>query len=184
MTNNLIGLFHDPDSALAAAGRLKGAGFDTLELISPVPIEGVEEVLGKKKSVIKNFTFFGALAGGITGFVLAAGTSVLYPHPVGGRPIIAIPPYLIITYELTILFGILFTVLGFIISSRLPAIRNRAYVPEAAVDKFAVTVSCASDDHARRAGAILNEAGAEEVREQGEEAPEPGEYRREFGEEI
>ncbi len=164
MTNTAIGLFHGPKSALAAAGTLKGAGFDTPELMSPVPIEGVEEVLGKKKSVIKNFTFMGGLIGGLSGFALAAGTAVLYPHPVGGRPIIPIPPYLIITYELAILFGILFTVLGFLISSRLPAIRNRVYVPEAAVDKFAVTVNCDNDEHFERARTILREAGAEEIR--------------------
>ena len=107
MATNVVGLFHAPSSALAAAGELKDAGFTTPELISPIPIEGVEKVLGKKKSVIKRFTFFGAICGGLSGFALAAGTSVLFPHPTGGRPIIAIPPYLIITYELTILFGIL-----------------------------------------------------------------------------
>ena len=53
MTNCVIGLFHDPQSALVAAGELKSAGFETPELMSPVPIEGVEEVLGKKKSIIK-----------------------------------------------------------------------------------------------------------------------------------
>ena len=109
------------------------------------------------------------MIGGISGFTLAAVTSIIYPHPVGGRPIITIPPYLIITYELTILFGILFTVLGFIISSRLPAIRNRMYVPEAAVDKFAVAVTCESSEHRNRADAILNGAGAEQVRDMGEE---------------
>ena len=54
MTTCVVGLFHDPQSALAAAGELKNAGFETPELMSPVPIEGVEEVLGKKKSIIKN----------------------------------------------------------------------------------------------------------------------------------
>ena len=169
MTNCVIGLFHDPQSALVAAGELKSAGFETPELMSPVPIEGVEEVLGKKKSIIKNFTFFGGLIGGISGFTLAAVTSIIYPHPVGGRPIITIPPYLIITYELTIQFGILFTVLGFIISSRLPAIRNRLYVPEAAVDNFAVAVTCKSCEHRNRSDAILNGAGAVQVRDMGEE---------------
>ncbi len=168
MTNFAVGLFHGPDSALAAAGTLKGAGFATPELISPVPMEGVEEVLGEKKSVIKNFTFFGGLIGGMSGFLLAAGTAVLYLHPTGGRPIITIPPFLIITYEATILFGILFTVLGFFISARLPAIRDRVYVPEAAVDKFAVTVSCDDDEHFKRAETILREAGAEEVRSEEE----------------
>ena len=164
MANNIIGLFHEPASALEAAGKLKRAGIGTPELQSPIPLEGVEEVLGEKKSVIKRFTFFGALIGAVSGFVLAAGTAVLYLHPTGGRPIIAIPPFLIISYELTILFGILATVLGFLISARLPAIRELVYVPESAVDKFAVTIACDSDEKTRNAEAILREAGAEEVR--------------------
>jgi hypothetical protein len=65
---------------------------------------------------------------------------------------------------LTILFGILATVLGFYISARLPAIRERVYVPEAAVDRFAVAVACASDEQLQRAESILQDAGAEEVR--------------------
>ncbi len=169
MTNTAVGLFADPDTALAAAGKIKEAGLTTPELMSPVPLHGVEEVLGKKKSAIKNFTFFGALFGGIFGFVMAAGTAVLYLHPTGGRPIIALPPFLIITYEMIILFGIIFTVLGFIISARLPAIRNRVYVPEAAVDKFAVIAACDSAEQSQKAQAILRDAGAEQVREVAEE---------------
>jgi hypothetical protein len=163
MASNAIALFGDPDTALAAARRLKGAGFAALDLISPIPIHGIEEALGKKRSVIKRFTFFGALFGGLSGFALAAGTAVLYLHPTGGRPIIPFPPYLIIAYEMTILCGILATVLGFLISARLPVVRERVYVPEAAVDKFAVTVTCESADHAQRAAAILREAGGEVV---------------------
>ncbi len=164
MANHIIGIFHGPDAALTAAGNLKGADFDTPEVQSPVPIHGVDEVLGEKKAVIKRFTFFGGLIGASSGFLLAAGTAVLWVHPTGGRPIITIPPFLIITYELTILFGILATVLGFLISARLPAIRERIYVPEAAVDKFAVIVACDSDEQRRRAEAILHDAGASEVR--------------------
>ena len=165
MTVNALGLFHDPESALAAAGKLKEAGFARPELMSPIPIHGVEEVLGPKKSVIRRFTLFGGIFGGLSGFALAAGTAVLYAHPTGGRPIITIPPYLIITYELTILFGILATVLGFLFSARFPAIRERVYVPETAVNKFAVTVLCDSEDLLSRAEAILHQAGAENVRQ-------------------
>ncbi len=164
MTVNALGLFHDPESALAAAGQLKEAGFARPELMSPIPIHGVEEVLGPKKSIIKRFTLFGGIFGGLSGFALAAGTAVLYVHPTGGRPIITIPPYLIISYEMTILFGILFTVLGFLFSARLPAIRERVYVPETAVDKFAVTVLCDSEERLSRAEAILRRAGAEDIR--------------------
>jgi hypothetical protein len=124
----------------------------------------VEAVLGPKKSVIKRFTFFGGIFGAIGGFAMAAGTAVLYLHPTGGRPIITIPPFLIISYEMTILFGILATVLGFLISARFPAIRERIYLPEAAVDKFVVTVPCENAERIDRAETILRDAGAEEVR--------------------
>jgi len=164
MVSNALGLFGDPESALDAAGQLKSAGFEGLEVLSPIPIHGIDEVLGPKKSVIKRFTLFGAIFGGLFGFALAAGTAVLYLHPTGGRPIITIPPFLIISYEMTILFGILFTVLGFLFSARFPAIRERVYAPEAAVDKFVVTVACDTDESVDRAAAILNAAGAEEVR--------------------
>ena len=178
MTSFVVGLFGDPESALAAAGSIQTADLGTPELMSPVPMEGVEEVLGEKKSVIKRFSLFGAIFGGISGFLLAAITAVLYAHPTGGRPIITFPPYLIITYELTILFGIVFTVIGFFVSARLPnglwtawwkQDENRPYVPEAAVDKFAVSVSCASNENVQQAETILRTAGAEEVRDLTEE---------------
>lgn len=168
MTADAVGIFRDPESALEAAGKLKRAGFPRLEVISSIPLHGVEDVLGEKKSVIKRFTFFGGLIGGLSGFAMAAGTAVLFVHPTGGRPIITFPPYLIIAYEMTILFGILATVLGFLISARLPAFRNRSYVPEAAVDRFAVSVGCDGDEQFRDASAILTGAGAEQVREMAE----------------
>jgi hypothetical protein len=171
MARNALGLFHDPQAALAAASRLKDAGFGAPDLISPVPLEGAEEVLGEKKSVIKRFTFFGALFGGAAGFTLAAGTAVLWAHPTGGRPIITLPPFLIISYEMTILFGILATVLGFFISARLPAVRDRVYVPEAAVDRFVVAVTCENEEHFERARTLLSQSGAEEVREVEENEP-------------
>ena len=165
MSTNALGLFDAPSTAIEAAGALKGAGFDSPTVISPIPLHGIDEVLGKKKSVIKRFTFFGALFGGIAGFSLAAGTAVIYVHATGGRPVIAIPPFLIITYELTILCGILATVCGFILGSRLPAFKDRVYVPEVAVDKFAVTVSCEDTERLKRAQEILQSSGAEEIRE-------------------
>lgn len=165
MATSAIALFLDSRRALAAAARLQSAGFSAPEVMSPIPLEAAYEVLGKKTSAIKRFTFVGAILGGAAGFSLAAGTAVLYVHPTGGRPIIPLPPFLVITYEMTILFGILSTVIGFLICARLPVIRERPYAPEAAVDRFAVAVVCDDRERFERAAAILHEAGAEEVRE-------------------
>lgn len=164
MASNALALFGRSAKALAAAGKLKEAGFAELDLITPVPLHGVDAVLGEKRSVIRRFTLFGAILGGLSGFALAAGTAVLFVHPTGGRPVITFPPFLIITYELTILFGILATVIGFLISARLPVIRERVYTPESAVDKFVVSVACRHEDDFERATSILRDAGAEDVR--------------------
>lgn len=160
---NTVGVFQESGAALAAAGQLREAGYSGLDLISPIPLHGADEVLGKRPSAIKRFTFFGAIFGGLSGFALAAGTAVLYLHPTGGRAIIPLPPYLIITYEMTILCGIIATVLGFLVSARLPVIRDRVYEAQASVDKFVVAVSCDSAEHAERAAAILSAAGADHV---------------------
>ena len=168
MASNSLGLFHDPESALVAAGRLRDAGFARPEIMSPIPIHGVDEVLGPQKSVIRRFTLFGGILGGLAGFTLAAGTAILFVHPTGGRPVITIPPFLIISYEMTILCGILATVLGFLISARFPAIRERIYVPETAVDKFAVMVLCTSEEFFDRAESILRDSGADDVRRMSE----------------
>mgnify|MGYP000228418753 CR=1 FL=1 len=164
MASQILGLFFKAEQALKAAGQLKDSGIEDISLMSPVPLEGVEKVLGEKKSNIKRFTFFGTLCGMLAGFMLAAGTAVLYILPTGGRPIIPIPPYLVISYEVGILFGVLATVIGFLISVRLPALKARHYSPETHIDKFGILVTCSQRDD-ERIRTIILAAGAEEVRQ-------------------
>jgi molybdopterin-containing oxidoreductase family membrane subunit len=83
--------------------------------------------------------------------------------PTGGRAIISIPPFLIITYEMTILFGVLFTLLGFHFVSGLPAWRDKPYLPSAGTDKFVVVVEGVSAERVAKADAIIRDAGAEEI---------------------
>jgi len=83
--------------------------------------------------------------------------------PTGGRAIITVPPYLIITYEMTILFGVLFTLIGFHFVSGLPAWRDRPYLPSANIDRFLVVVENAAGDQVARAEAIIRQAGAEQI---------------------
>jgi len=165
-----LALYPNSEHLLLAAGKLKENGFDQITLISPIPLEEAEEVLGELKSPLKYFSFFGGLFGGIAGFALAAGTAVIYALPVGGRPIIAIPPFLIITYELTILFGVLSTVVGFFYACRFPKMTELAYAEEANVDKFALVLDGIAPNRIAEAQAIMTGAGAEEIR-QVEEKP-------------
>jgi len=82
----------------------------------------------------------------------------------GGKPVASIPPFVIIAFELTILFGGVATVIGMVLLGRLPRIKaSPTFDPRFTNDRFGVAVHCASG----RGGSvrqILSAAGAEEVK--------------------
>ena len=159
----IMGTFMYEEDFLSAAENLKTSGFDNISLLSPLPLEEAQEVLGLGKSPVRRFALAGAIIGAISGFAMAAGTALVFILPTGGRAIITIPPYLIITYEMTILFGVLFTLIGFHVVSGLPAWRDRPYLPSANIDRFVVVVEGAEADQVARAEAIIRDAGADEI---------------------
>ena len=144
---------------------MQSSGFDNISLLSPVPLEEAQEVLGLgKSSPVRRFSLVGAIIGAISGFAMAVGTALVFILPTGGRAIITLPPYLIITYEMTILFGVLATLLGFYFISGLPAWHDRPYLSSASMDRFVVVVKGASADQVAKAEEIIQQAGAEEIR--------------------
>ena len=160
----VLATFRYEEDFLAGAKRVKSAGIGELSLMSPLPLEEAQEVLGLGKSPVRRFSLAGAIIGAVSGFAMAVATALVFVLPTGGRAIISVPPYLVITYEMTILFGVLFTLFGFHVVSGLPAWRDRPYTPESNVDRFVVVVEGADDADAARVETILREAGAEETR--------------------
>jgi hypothetical protein len=73
---------------------------------------------------VRFFALAGAGAGTVTGFAFTILTMTSWPLIVGGKPIVSLPPFLIIAFALTILFGSLSTFLGFLFLARLPSIRT------------------------------------------------------------
>ncbi|HXN05846.1 MAG TPA: quinol:electron acceptor oxidoreductase subunit ActD, partial [Nitrospiria bacterium] len=101
MVDAVIGQFEDLEKLLHAGRRLKEMGYQ-ITTLSPVSIhEEIESLLGEKKNPIRYLTFTGAITGFFFGILLTTITSVLYPLPRGGRPIIFVPPIIILSYETT-----------------------------------------------------------------------------------
>ena len=160
---NVMGVFEYEDEFLAAARQLRDSGYDDLTLMTPIPVHAAEEIQGLGKSNVRRFTLFGTILGAFSGFGLAVGTALVFILPTGGRPIITIPPYLIITYEMTILFGILFTLMGFHFVSGLPAWHDKVYRTESNVDRFTLVVTLNAGANPEEAESIIRDSGAEEV---------------------
>jgi Protein of unknown function (DUF3341) len=166
-TQFVLGVFPHVDTACHAIRELRTKGYASISTYSPVPLEEFEEALtghGLPMSPVRLFTLVGGLTGTVSGFALTIWSSLKWDLIVGGKPVVSIPPYVVIAFEMTILLGGLCTLLGLLVTSRLPRLRgSRHYHPRFTADRFGVEVACAPDQ-VRAAEEILRRAGAEEVR--------------------
>jgi hypothetical protein len=161
----VVGVFTYLDDAVRALRELKAEGHAQLTVYSPVPRHELDEVLAKKESPVRMFTLVGGLTGVSFGFFYAIATSLDWPLVVGGKPVVSLPPFVVIGFETTILLGALATVAGMLLNAKLPRFaRAPGYDPRFSCDKIGI-VSFGGPAQLVAARAILERAGAEEVRD-------------------
>jgi hypothetical protein len=164
MSTGLLASYEYLDSTIDAITGLRKAGFE-VKAYAPYPDHHIEHALGYDQSPVRVWTLVGGLTGTATALAFTTWTSVDWPIVVGGKPIVSIPPYVIIMFELTVLFGALSTIIGLFILSRLPNLKPAViYDPEFTAGRYGVYVEAdgAKLDEARR---ILNEQEPLELRE-------------------
>ena len=163
---SLVGIFAQVDTTVRAIQALRGRGLSDFTVYMPLPVEEIEEALehGRPVSPVRLFTLVGGLTGTLTGFGLTIWSSLKWELINGGKPVVSIPPFVIIAFELTILLGGLATLLGLLVLGRLPKLRRSAhYDPGFTVDQFGIAVRC-SAEMVEAARQCLRDAGAQEVR--------------------
>ena len=162
----VMGIFQYEDDLLRTVQQLKDAGFARPVVLSPVPLEHeLEHIYGPRKSPVRRFSLAGGLTGAAAGFALAVACALVFVLPVAGRAVIPFPPFLVISYETTILFGVLFTLIGFHVVSGLPAWQDHPYDERFGIDRFGLIVPCTNEAQRYEAERLIQAAGAEEVRE-------------------
>jgi len=165
-TESVLGVFAHVDSTVRALEALKAKGYHDLTVYMPVPVHQIEAVLERDRPVsrVRLFTLIGAITGTVSGFFLTMWSSLVWGITLGGKPAVSIPPYVVIAFEMTILFGGIATLIGMVMLGRLPRFTpSPTYDPRFSSDRFGVAVHCGPE----RGGSvreILAAAGAEEVR--------------------
>jgi molybdopterin-containing oxidoreductase family membrane subunit len=165
-TDTVLGVFAHVDTTVRALEELKAKGYHDLTVYSPVPVHEIEDVVERDRPVsrVRIFTMIGALTGTVSGFLLTMWSSLKWDIIVGGKAPASIPPYVVIAFELTILFGGLATLIGMVVLGRLPKFRpSPSFDRRFTNDRFGVAVHC-SPDRSASVRDILRTAGAEEVK--------------------
>lgn len=158
----VLGSFQHVDAACDAIRDLKAKGHGDLTVYSAAANHELEAALGDKISPVRMWTLIGGLTGCTAGFAMTIWMAREWPLLVGGKPIAAIPAFVVLGFELTILVGSLATVAGIVILSMMRSLKGRPYSPKYSDDLIGVFVPCGAD----QAGAVeqlLTAAGSVEV---------------------
>jgi hypothetical protein len=123
----LLAEFETPEALVAATERARKAGYRELDTFTPFPIYEIFPVLRLRD---RRVLWLG-LIGGIFGFCLALAMQMFtnwdYPINVGGRPLYPLSAFMVVGFELTVLFAALTPAIGMLALNGLPRLHHPVF---------------------------------------------------------
>ncbi len=166
--NYLVGIFDDEDILLHGVDGIRDKGVKIHEVYTPFPVHGLDEALGYKRSRLP----IAAFLFGMTGTILALTMQIWmlgfdWPMIIGGKNFVSLPPFIPVTFELTVLLSALGMVATFfIVSDMKPYKTPRSYDIRSTDDKHVMAINLASNKLSKEdISRILKDNGASEVNE-------------------
>ena len=163
-----LGIFDDEDVLLHAIENIRAAGVKIHDVFSPYPVHGIDDALGIERSRLPIAAFFFGLTG--LSFALWMQIYMLgfdWPMIIGGKPHIALPAFIPVSFEMTVLFcahGMVITF--FTITKLYPRWKVPVMDVRATDDKFVMAIELKNDaSELTRLTQLLRENGASEVNE-------------------
>lgn len=102
----VYGIYSHEDHFLKAIKEIKDQGIDIDDAYSPFPVHGIDEILGIKETKLQNAGFILGFIGTVTALAFISWITVVnYPTVFGGKPFWALPAFIPITFELTVLMA-------------------------------------------------------------------------------
>jgi len=177
----VMGEFHDVDSVIAAAEKIRDAGFVQWDVHSPFPIHGIDRAMGIRPTILPWIVLGGGITGLLGGLVLsfwANATSLPglpyalpgYQMLISGKPIWSLPANIPVIFETTVLLSAFGAVFGMLLLNRLPMLYHplfkSARFARVTDDRFFVVIEATDPRFDRKSAAeFLRSLGAHAVEE-------------------
>ena len=161
----VVGLFEARDALLRAITVAKEQRVEIVTTFSPAYDPVILDAINVRGSTVSVWTLAGGVVGAIGGLAFTVWTVRQWPILiVGGKPLVSLPPFLIIAFELTILIAVCATIIAFIAGGRaIRPIARTAYEPSLSEARFGLLLAC-PPAHAPYIGELLTQSGAAEWR--------------------
>ncbi len=173
MKHGLLAEFDSPSACTQAIRTLKSRGIRQLDAYMPYAAKEVQEALEVKPSPLPRIVFVAGCIGATVAYLILWYTNVYdYPLNVGGRSTHAVPAFIPITFETTVLVAGCTAFIGALVLGGLPRLYHPVDETEdfelVSVNRFLLAVNAADDGFDKDAlRTMLSELGALSVRELG-----------------
>ena len=127
MKSLIYGYFTDELDMLEAVKKLQHKGIQIEDVRTPFPVHGLDKILRYPRSRLPKLAFIAGAIGGAIGLLFQIWVFTRgWPLVIGGKPFLALPSFIPVTFELTVLFAAFAMVIAFLVSSNL----GPGYLPD------------------------------------------------------
>jgi hypothetical protein len=162
----VVGCFDEEGVLFDGVKKVRKAGYKLHDVYTPFPIHGLDQVMGLRDTSIHTAGFLYAIFG--TSTALSFMTWVFtkdWPLNIGGKPHFALPAWIPITFEFTVLCACVGMVLTFCYLCQLaPFVKKHHFHARATDDLFVMVIECSAKTNEEEVAAFLTASGAIEVK--------------------
>jgi hypothetical protein len=167
----VVGSFDDEAVLFPAVKKVRMAGYKIHDVYTPMPIHGLDEAMGLRETSLHTAGFIYGITGTTTA-LSGISYALIYDWPInfGGKPHFALPAWIPITFELTVLFASIGMVLTFCYLCQMaPFVRKHHFSLRATDDLFVMVIECTSKTNEADLQSFLKSIGALDVNVQNAE---------------
>lgn len=163
-----VGCFDDENTLFQAVARVRESGYKIHDVYTPFPVHGLDKAMGLRDTSLHTAGFIYGLTGTTTAVTFMSWVFTKdWPVNIGGKPHFALPAWIPITFELTVLMAAVGMVLTFCYICQLaPFIRKHHFHARATDDLFVMVIECGEKTDEEKVKALLTEVNASEVNTQ------------------
>lgn len=162
----VVGSFTDEAVLFPAVRSVRKSGYKIHDVYTPFPIHGLDKAMGLRDTSLHTAGFIYGITGTATalGFIswaLAVDWQIVF----GGKPFFALPAWIPIMFELTVLFSSVGMVLTFCYLCQMaPFVKKDHFNLRSTDDLFVMAIECTDRTNETEAVAFLQSLGAQDVK--------------------
>lgn len=139
----LVSVFESELDIVGATKIAREKGYDIVDVYTPYAVHGLDSAMGVAPTRLALVCFSLGLTGAAAKLGFQIWTSAWnWPVNVGGKPLVSIPAFVPVTFEVMVLFAGVGTVLAFLLRSRLfPGKRPKVVYERVTDDRFVLVLA-------------------------------------------